>query len=56
MDNRFPTFPPIHSATHQHLAGCPEFNETGASFKEVKIKDCIRIVTSLMSRVQSSCS
>jgi len=27
-----------------------------ASFKEVKIKDCIRIVTSLMSRVKVSCS
>lgn len=55
MGNGFPTFHPIRSATHQHLAVCPGFNETGASFKEVKIKDSIRRVTSLMSRVKIDC-
>lgn len=43
MGNRFPTFHPIRSATHQHLAVCPGFNETGANFKEVKIKDCTHL-------------
>lgn len=55
MDNRFPTFHPIYSAIHQHLATCPGYNETGVSFKEVKIKDPIRRVT-LISGVKISCS
>lgn len=55
MDNRFPTFHPMHSAIHQHLAVCPGYNETDVSFKVVKIKDSIRIVT-LMSGVKISCS
>lgn len=55
MDNRFPTFHPVHSAIHQHLATCPGCNKTGVGIKEVKIKDSIRRVT-LMSGVKISCS